>query len=61
MNASLLAAANLNAPAITAGSKAGAILIGAAFLVVLYFVTAHHRTLAAQRGVRRIRWLGQHL
>jgi IPT/TIG domain len=40
MNVSLLAAANLNAPAITAGSKAGAILIGAAFLVLLYLVTA---------------------
>ena len=40
MNVSLLAAANQNAPVITAGSKAGAILIGVAFLVVLYFVTA---------------------
>ena len=40
MNVSLLAAGNQNAPAISAGSKAGAILIGAAFLVVLYVVTA---------------------
>lgn len=40
MNVSLLAAGSQNAPAISAGSKAGAILIGAAFLVVLYIVTA---------------------
>jgi hypothetical protein len=40
MNASILAAGNQNAPAIVAGSKAGAILIGVGFLVVLYVVTA---------------------
>lgn len=40
MNVSILAAGNQNAPAISAGSKAGAILIGVAFLVVLYVVTA---------------------
>lgn len=40
MNVSILAAGNQNAPAITAGSKAGAILIGVAFLVVLYVVAA---------------------
>ena len=40
MNVSILAAGNQNAPAISAGSKAGAILIGLAFLVVLYVVTA---------------------
>jgi hypothetical protein len=40
MNVSLLAAGNQNAPAISAGSKAGAILIGVAFLLVLYVVTA---------------------
>lgn len=40
MNASLLAAGNQSAPAISAGSKAGAILIGVAFIVVLYGVTA---------------------
>ncbi|HJZ01177.1 MAG TPA: IPT/TIG domain-containing protein [Streptosporangiaceae bacterium] len=36
----MLAAGNQNAPAVSAGSKAGAILIGVAFLVVLYVVTA---------------------
>lgn len=40
MYASMLAAGNQNAPAVSAGSKAGAILIGVAFLVVLYVVTA---------------------
>jgi hypothetical protein len=40
MNASLLAAGNQNVLVITAGSKVGAILIGVAFLVVLYVVTA---------------------
>ena len=40
MNVSILAAGNQNAPAISAGSKAGAILIGVAFLVVVYVVTA---------------------
>ena len=40
MYASILAAGNQNAPAVSAGSKAGAILIGVAFLVVLYVVTA---------------------
>lgn len=37
---SILAAGHQNAPAISAGSKAGAILIGVAFLVVVYVVTA---------------------
>jgi hypothetical protein len=40
MNVSILAAGNQNAPAISAGSKAGAILIGVAFLVVVYVATA---------------------
>lgn len=40
MNVSILAAGNQNAPAISAGSKAGAILIGVAFLVVVYVMTA---------------------
>ena len=40
MNVSILTAGNQNAPAISAGSKAGAILIGVAFLVVVYVVTA---------------------
>jgi hypothetical protein len=40
MNVSILAAGNQTAPAISAGSKAGAILIGVAFLVVVYIVTA---------------------
>lgn len=40
MSVSLLVAGNQNSPAISAGSKAGAILIGVAFLVVLYVVTA---------------------
>jgi IPT/TIG domain len=40
MNLSLLAAGNQSAPAVSAGSKAGAILIGVAFLLVLYIVTA---------------------
>jgi IPT/TIG domain len=40
MNVSILAAGNQTAPAISAWSKAGAILIGVAFLVVVYIVTA---------------------
>jgi len=40
MGVSILAAGNQHAPAISAGSKAGAILIGVAFLVVVYVVTA---------------------
>lgn len=40
MYASMLAAGNQSAPAVSAGSKAGAILIGVAFLVALYVVTA---------------------
>lgn len=40
MNAFILAAGSQNAPVISAGSKAGAILIGVAFLVVMYVVTA---------------------
>jgi len=47
MNVSILTAVNQNAPAISAGSKAGAILIGVAFLVVVYvmtaFITGHWR------------------
>jgi hypothetical protein len=40
MNASILAAGNQNDPVVTAGSKAGAILIGVGFLVLLYVVIA---------------------
>jgi hypothetical protein len=47
MNAAILVAGNQNAPAIAAGSKAGAILIAAGFLVVLYgvavVITRHWR------------------
>jgi hypothetical protein len=40
MNVSILASGSQNAPAISAGSKAGAIVIGVAFLGVVYVVTA---------------------